>query len=136
MERRNKMIVIVVLVALLLFSCQDTSVEYSDGVYKKEDNFDERGWKARIEIKVEGEKITSVKYEEENEEGEIKSKDEEYGKIMEETSGVSPKEAYEKLEADFIKSQNIKKVDTVTGATASSERFFKLAKQALSQDES
>ncbi len=131
MESKNIMIALVAILLLTLYSCKDASIDYSDGVYEEEDNYDERGWKARLKIEVADGKISSVDYEEVNEEGDIKSEDKEYGKIMEETSGVSPELAYERLETQFINKQDIKKVDIITGATSSSERFFKLVKKAI-----
>lgn len=131
MERKNMMIVLAVILVLALYSCKDTSIDYSDGIYEEEDNYDERGWKAKLKIEVVEGKISLVDYEEVNEDGDKKSEDKEYGKIMEETSGVSPEIAYELLESDYIEKQDIKKIDIVTGATSSSERFFKLAKKAI-----
>ena len=52
---------------------------------------------------------------------------------MKQTTGISPKEAYEKLEKSLLKTQNFEKVDTVSGATYSSENFIKLLKKSLKE---
>ncbi|GAB6086796.1 FMN-binding protein [Alkaliphilus crotonatoxidans] len=106
-------------------------VNYEDGTHTAEGEPDERGWKAMIEITVADGRITEVNYEEENEEGNLKSEDEEYNQRWEEASGVSAPEAYEQLENSLIENQNPEQVDMVTGATSASEKFVELATEAL-----
>ena len=64
-------------------------VTYKDGTYQAEDpDFDDRGWKAQIQIKVEGGKIKDVVYDEVNQEGKKKSEDEDYHKNYKEQRDV------------------------------------------------
>ena len=48
---------------------------------------------------------------------------------MKDKSGSSPKEAYLALEAALIEKQDVQAVDTVTGATSTSDSFRTLAKR-------
>lgn len=105
--------------------------KFPDGNHKAELDPDERGWKSRIEITVEDGKITEVDYDEVNEEGKRKSEDEDYGKSMEDASGISPAEAYKRLEESLVSTQSIDEVESVTGATGSYEAFKEVAEKAL-----
>ena len=104
---------------------------FTDGTFKADGEPDERGWKGTIEVTVVDGEITDVTYDEENKEGKLKSKDEEYGKAMSDQSGVKPAEVYPKLENSLKDTQDPDKVEKVSGATESSNQFIKLAKEAL-----
>lgn len=109
----------------------DSTGAFEDGTHTAEGELDDHGWKPEIEIVVEGGEITTVNYEEYNEDGDPKSEDEEYGDSMEAVAEVRPADAYEQLENDLIDSQDVDQVDTVSGATGSSETFKALANEAL-----
>lgn len=102
---------------------KDTAMaELKDGTYKAETGFDERGWKAVHTITVSGGKVTESTFDYENEAGALKSEDAEYNKNMEEKSGISSKDATDKLDEEFLKAQSAD-VEVVTGATHSTENF-------------
>ncbi|MGI6189104.1 MAG: FMN-binding protein [Clostridiales bacterium] len=107
-------------------------VTYKDGTYQAEDpDFDDRGWKAQIQIKVEGGKIKDVVYDEVNQEGKKKSEDEDYHKNYKEQRDVELLDAYDKLQKSLVDKQNPDAVDTYTGATSTTAKFKALAKEAL-----
>lgn len=103
-----------------------------DGTYRlEEENLDENGWKVFLEITVEDGKITSVDYDYLNEDGDLKSEDEEYQKIMTEKVGIGPKEFTEELRNNLVSTQDALSVDVVSGATSSSETFKNYAQQLI-----
>lgn len=51
---------------------------------------------------------------------------------MESATGVTPAAANEQLAASLVETQDLSKVDTVTGATDTTTRFKELAEKALS----
>lgn len=101
-----------------------------DGNYKAETGFDERGWKAVHSITVKDGKVTESKFDYVNKDGALKSEDAEYNKNMKAKSGVSSKEATEKLDAEFLKAQKAE-VEVVTGATHSTDTFKETAAALL-----
>lgn len=135
MKKQSRIIMSILFFILILSvsGCFNKDMDYEDGTYYEETDYDDRGWKSTLEVVVKNGNIDSVNYEEVNEKGEIKSEDEEYGETMKQTTGISPKEAYEKLEKSLLKTQNFEKVDTVSGATYSSENFIKLLKKSLKE---
>jgi major membrane immunogen (membrane-anchored lipoprotein) len=124
---------ILTLVLAVLVGCASNDAKYEDGTYTAESEPDERGWRGRVEIVVEGGKITSVDYDEINEDNQLKSEDEEYAANMKAASGISPAEAYEQLENALIKRQDVDEIDAVSGATSSAEQFKALVKEALNK---
>ncbi|MGT2802586.1 Major membrane immunogen, membrane-anchored lipoprotein [Streptococcus henryi] len=101
-----------------------------DGTYTAESGFDERGWKVVHTITVKDGKIESSNFDYENADGAKKSEDEEYNKNMEAKSGISSKDATAKLNEELVETQNVDDVETVSGATHSSENF-KVSAEAL-----
>ena len=122
---------ILTLVFTVAVGCTTEEAGLEDGTFTAEGELDDHGWRPEIEIVVENGEITSVTYDEINEEGQLKSEDDEYSDSMEGVSGVRPADAYEELENDLISSQDVDQVDAVSGATSSSETFKALAKEAL-----
>lgn len=100
----------------------EKKAELKDGTYKAETGFDDRGWKAVHTITVSGGKVTESTFDYENKEGALKSEDAEYNKNMEAKSGVSSKDATDKLDEEFLKAQSAD-VEVVTGATHTTENF-------------
>ncbi|MFZ5967210.1 MAG: FMN-binding protein [Bacillota bacterium] len=113
-----------------------TESKYQDGTYKATYDFiDGHGWKPQVEIVVEGGKITKAVMDYVNPDGKLKSEDAAYAKNMKAKSGIAPAEAYEKMNAALVETQDIGAVDTVAGATSSSEFFKALSKAALANAE-
>lgn len=106
-------------------------VTLKDGTYKAESEADDHGNTASIEIEVKDGKIATVKYDEKSSEGVSKLDNEEYNANMKDKSGTNPIEAFPALEAALVEKQDVASVDTVTGATATSEKFKTLAEKAL-----
>lgn len=99
-----------------------------DGSYRAEyDKADERGWKAFVEVTVEGGQMTAATFDYENADGAMKSADEEYNTKMKEIAGTSPAEFSPVLAEALVASQDPAKVDVVTGATSSTNDFTTLA---------
>jgi major membrane immunogen (membrane-anchored lipoprotein) len=105
-----------------------------DGVYKAtQDKADNYGWKGFVEIEVKDGKIATVKFDYENKDGALKSKDEAYKASMEPVSKTYPEKAFAELQASLVEKQDVTAVIAVSGATTSSNDFLTLAKQALEQ---
>ena len=124
---------VLTLVLTLAVGCTSNDAKYEDGTFTAETEFDDKGYKSVVEVVVADGKITSVDYEEFNEEGAKKSEDDEYAEIMKGASGITPAEAYEQLEKALISRQNVDEVELVSGATSSAETFKSLVKEALNQ---
>ncbi len=107
---------------------------YTDGDYEAiAAEPDEGGWRPLMDLKVVDGKIIEVRFDEVDQEGLLKSENEEYNQRWEAASGISGPEAYERLQNDLIEKQDIDMVETVTGATRSTEQFKLMAKEALSR---
>ncbi|MCY7208764.1 FMN-binding protein [Streptococcus dysgalactiae] len=109
----------------------DDKAMLKDGTYKAESAFDERGWKVVHTITVADGKITASNFGYENKDGKLKADDEEYNKNMKAKSGVSSKEATEKLNSQLVEKQNLDDVEVVSGATHTSENFKKSTETLL-----
>ncbi|NLC03973.1 MAG: FMN-binding protein [Tissierellia bacterium] len=127
--------VILTLVMSIVAGCAQapTAVKFQDGVHTAEGEIDEQGWKGVIEISVKDGAITSVDYNEVNEEGQLKTDDQEYADTMKSVANITPEEAYEILEASLIEKQDVDQVELVSGATSSAEQFKVLAEKALNK---
>ncbi len=108
------------------------TVKFKDGIYSAEEaKFDEHGWKAVTTIIVKGGKIERAFYDEINNDKQIKSLDQEYATNMKKQTKENPLDATTKLSVSLIKNQDPEKIDAVSGATGTSDRFKNLAKKAL-----
>ncbi len=107
--------------------------EYEDGTHEAELEPDERGWKAVVELTVEGGNITEVAFDEVNEEDARKSEDEDYLERWGTAANIDASEVYPKYEADLIESQNVEEVEVITGATSTHEKFQEVVKKALGE---
>lgn len=109
------------------------SGNYADGLYKVyEDEFDDHGWKSLAAIIIKDGKIKTAFFDQISEEdGRYKTADDEYAKNMEEKSKTTPAKAHKELIEALVEKQN-PEVDTVTGATGTSETFKELMEKALS----
>lgn len=132
MKKAISILLISIFLATALIACGGGGGGYKDGTYKATyDDFDEHGWKAYVEIVISDGEISDVDFDYVNEDGDIKSEDEEYNALMKEKSGSSPEEFSPALEQQLIEKQNVKEIDNITGATHSVENFKKLAEAAL-----
>lgn len=103
-----------------------------DGAYKAEaSDFDSRGWKPFVELTVKDKKISDVKFDYVNKEGKMKSADEAYNKSMMEKAKTSPSIYTKDLAKKLVETQDVAKVDTITGATTSTGNFKALAEKAI-----
>ena len=120
--------------AALFAGCGSTAASsaYKDGTYKASyKDFDDHGWKSQVEVTIKDGKISDAKFDCVNADGKLKSQDADNNSSMKKVSKTSPEEFQPKLAADLVAKQDIEKVDSVTGATNSSNDFKKLAKAAL-----
>lgn len=134
MIKSKKLISLVAAAALastILVGCgsaKETGLK--DGTYKAETEKNDKGYISSISIEVKDGKIAEVKFDEANDAG-SKLDDAEYNTNMKNASGTNPIEAYPALEASLVEKQDAAAVDTVTGATHTSETFKTLAEKAL-----
>ncbi len=102
-----------------------------DGTYRGESIYDNYKYKHVIEIKIKNEKITSVKYDEVKKNGIGKKNDKKYNLQMKKGSGAAPFEVYPIYQKRLLKTQNLMKIDGISGATYSLYRFRTAAIRAL-----
>ncbi len=112
-------------------SCGSKNEGFKDGSYRAEmKDFDDHGWKDYVNVTVADGKITEVESDSLNsEDGHKKSEDEAYKEAYIGAGFETyPAATSEKLESGLIEKQDINQVDTVAGATHSSDTFKKLVK--------
>ncbi len=103
-----------------------------DGTYTASDaEFDQYGWKAEISVTYKDGKITEVVFEEVNKDGAKKRDDVGYNTPFKAKSGVTVGEVADTLVKALIEKQDINAVDTVAGATASTDKFKELVIKAV-----
>ena len=138
----KKSLILLFAFAVLFFSCQkkeeaqkESSICYIDGTYKATASIkDEWGGSAEVEIVVKDGRITSCVFTSYEEDGKLKDSD--YGKV----DGVIKNMGLYKIAQNaviqsnkygdmLVKSQNIEKLDAISGATVS----FGLFKDAVEQ---
>jgi len=132
MKKWISLVIVLIFIFTMTTACQEKhKPKYEDGTFDAESEYDDNGWKGSIDIEVKDGKITKVNYNELNKDGEKKSEDDDYSASMEESSGISPKEAYGQLEKSLIEAQDPDELEAVSGATGSSGVFKDLANHAL-----
>lgn len=116
-------------------SCGDnanSNEAYKDGSYRVEaKDFDDHGWKEYINVTVKDGKIAEVEFDAlSQEDGHKKTEDQEY-KDAYIGAGFEtyPADYTEKLEKGLVEKQDASKVDTVAGATHSSDFFKQMMKE-------
>ena len=126
------LIAVAALASTILVGCGNSAKEtgLKNGKYEAKSEKDERGYVATINIEVKDGKIATVKYDEAKD-GKSKLDDADYNTNMEAKSKTNPIKAYPALEASLIEKQDVAAVDTVTGATNSTDSFKTLAEKAL-----
>lgn len=127
----------VIIVSILITSCSanTTSNNLQEGSYKVTyDEADSRDWKAFLTFDVKYGKIKNVNFDYNGvgpNEGKLKTEDEPYNEAMQSAANTNPKE-YSKILADsFEESQDVTKIDAVSGATTSTNTFEEFAKEGI-----
>lgn len=114
------------------FEVEQKAAALKDGKYKAEaSDFDDKGWKPFVEIEVKDGKISATKFDYTNKDGKLKSEDAEYNKNMEAKVKTGPAKFTKELATALVEKQDPAKVDTVAGATHSTENFKQLSTQLL-----
>jgi major membrane immunogen (membrane-anchored lipoprotein) len=107
----------------------NTTPAGKNGTFKAEaKDFDDRGWKAYVEVTFENDKVTKVVMDEISKDGKKKSEDTGYNDAMKAQAKVSAAEAYVKLADTYVQTG---KADVVTGATGTSTAFKTLVEEAV-----
>jgi major membrane immunogen (membrane-anchored lipoprotein) len=122
---------IVVLSLFVLPACGNT---YKDGTYEGRSADDSRGAYSIVSLVVKDGKITSAEFIQYNSDGTVK--DENYGKEAGEENYKTAQNALEyskEYPKKLIETQDVSKVDAVTGATSSLKQFQEAAKDALAK---
>ncbi|MDL2252872.1 FMN-binding protein [Ruminococcaceae bacterium OttesenSCG-928-I18] len=123
-------IVVAILTALcfcmMLAGCSNTNT-YQDGTYRAEfANYDSRGYKDFLEVTVEDSMVTAITYDAILEDGTLKSIDKKYETDMMAVQETYPARYQQDLVNQYLETQDIAQVDTIAGATYSSESFAAL----------
>lgn len=123
------LVVALTMVSCVFVGCAEKGMK--DGTYKAEYSAaDDHGWTDYVEITVADGKITAVDYDSVDAEGKKKNGNEWYDNAMKDAGSPTwPSDFMPKLEQSLIDNQDIDKVDTIAGATASSDSFRKLVKE-------
>ncbi len=136
MKKKFILIVALILTLSLLSGCSTKSkntIVYKTGTYEVAfDKADKNGWLGQVKIKMENDKITNIDFNYKNSiTGELITDDDAHAKLMYEATKMTPATASKKLTDNLIKTQDVNKVDTVTGATTTSSDFKTLSAAAL-----
>jgi len=121
-------IVLLVVLGLAIYinAQRKSGTNWQDGTYVARSDPDERGWFGEIEIVIKDGKITEVNYEELNQEGQRKDENYPY---------PAGPESHDDYEQRLIDSQNPDKVEAISGATQTRDRFVEAAQEALRKAE-
>ena len=121
------------LMAALLVGCGGGFPRETASTKIAADTFDEHGWQGRIALTFENGRITSVVFEEFNKSGRAKTRDAAYARQMEPASGTTPAKVVAELQQRLVTAQDPGRVEAVTGATTTSDRFKRLAREAVAR---
>ncbi|APT18110.1 hypothetical protein FC62_GL001335 [Amylolactobacillus amylotrophicus DSM 20534] len=106
--------------------------DLQDGTYKLEETGYYNGYRAVLSMTVKDGKISKTSYDYVDKDGKSKKDDKEYNKTMKEKSGVGPSEYIPELEKAWKQNGvNISSIETVSGATHSSDSFKNYAQQLV-----
>jgi sex pheromone cAD1 len=104
----------------------------TDGEYSLEEkNIGATGWKTVFKMTVKDGKIAESNYNYVNAEGQLKTDDEEYQKMMSEKTGTGPQDFVPALNKAFVEQQGAADIEVVTGATHSWQGFKIYASQLV-----
>lgn len=117
-------------------SSSDSQGQYKDGEYHAEaEDFDEKtGYKATVDVKVENGKIASIKWDGVDKDGNSKrklSEEGKYGMVEKAKAQAEWHEQAKLVEDQVISSQELEKVDAITGVSINTDEFFNLIQEAL-----
>ncbi|SDN37641.1 Major membrane immunogen, membrane-anchored lipoprotein [Acetanaerobacterium elongatum] len=125
--------ILLAVVLLLVVSFTGCTGGYKDGTYKAEAAEYEHGWKDYLVIGVADGKVTVKEFDALNEAGDKKSQDADYRAAMEPVSGTYPEKYIADIISEFQKKGSADKMDTITGATKSTNSFKALLNEALAK---
>lgn len=130
----KKLLVSVILLSLMVALTACGGEKLQDGSFEGQSTKDDRGGYGVVKIEVKDGKITSAQFLQYNADGTVK--DESYGK---DSGEENYKKAQNALEAGnqyadkLVETQDVDKVDAITGATSSWKHFQEAAKDALAK---
>ncbi len=101
----------------------NNGAELQDGKYNLEEQNYSHGYRAVFAMEVKDGKIVTSDYNYVNEDGQKKTDDADYEKNMKAKSGTGPQEYIPALNKSLVDKQSPAEVDTVSGATSSSNQF-------------
>lgn len=130
----KKLLVSVILLSLMVALTACGGEKLQDGSFEGQSTKDDRGGYGVVKIEVKDGKITSAEFLQYNADGTVK--DESYGKDSGEENYKKAQNALEagKQYADkLVETQDVDKVDAITGATSSWKHFQEAAKDALAK---
>lgn len=120
-----------ILLSLFIFSTSAFST-LNDGIFRAEsETFDKRNWKDFAVIEVKNGVIISSNYDAMNNKGMLKSEDYEYNQKYREICNIDIPEISDILQDQLIEYQDPAKIDSIAGATASTNNFKLLINSAL-----
>lgn len=128
MKRKVLALAVLLLVLMAFASC---SGGYKDGTYQVEATEFEHGWKDYLIIEVVDGKVAVKEFDSLNEAGTKKSQDADYRTAMEPVSGTYPEKYIADIISEFQKKGSADKMDSITGATQSTNSFKTLLSEAL-----
>lgn len=110
---------------------------YEDGVYEVEMPEYDNGWKDFVRVTIADGTVDSIVFDAKNEQGDLKSADEEYrqsmiaGNVANGLPETYPADYSQKLVENYQQAGSVEEMDGVAGATISSRNFKKLIAHAL-----
>lgn len=125
--------VLAIMVLLLLVMSFAGCTGYKDGTYKAEATEYEHGWRDYLVIGVADGKVTVKEFDALNEARDKKSQDADYRAAMEPVSGTYPEKYIADILSEFQKKGSADKMDSITGATKSTNSFKALLNEALAK---
>lgn len=137
MKKKPILLFSLMIMIALTTSCgaKTGSSELIDGIYSVTfDEADSTDWKAFLNLTVEQSKIAAVNFDYKGfgaNEGKLKSEDEAYNEAMLSATGTNPQRYLNALETSLMKSGDPESVTVISGATTSSNDFFRFAIEAI-----
>lgn len=127
----KKLSIIMILLCLVLTAC---GAKLEEGTYEGRSTPDSRGAYSTVTIEVSDGKIASAEFLQYNADGTLK--DESYGEEAGEESYKKAQDALkfsQQYSEKLVETQDVEKVDAVTGATSSWKQFQEAAKDAVAK---
>ncbi len=134
-ERKRRLITWIAgsILSLSLLGCQGEE-KMKNGYYTAEmSDYDFEGYKEYVCMLVRNNKIIAIEFNGRDQNGFIKAWDNEYMKKMKIKQGTYPNEYTRLYSSRLIESQDISKVDMISGASTSGGRFVRLVTAAIEQ---